>query len=68
MVKASLLFPCSIVLFLVVSTIGFANANACTKCDLEHDCGHLHCFGPRCLKECIDGCCGCNCRPPSKIV
>ncbi|KAG5150063.1 hypothetical protein JHK82_016944 [Glycine max] len=69
MVKASLLFPCLIILFLIASGTGFVDASdACTNCEFETDCDRLHCAGPRCVKDCIHGCCGCNCSPPSEIV
>ncbi|KAK7305387.1 hypothetical protein VNO77_43292 [Canavalia gladiata] len=67
MKKASLMFSCLLVLFLVAYETDFVKANACEKCGQEDDCYKLHCFG-RCVKECIDGCCGCNCRPPTKML
>jgi len=42
--------------------------DACTKCEFETECDSLHSAGPRCVKDCIHGCCGCNCSPPSEIV
>ncbi|RDY14375.1 hypothetical protein CR513_00565, partial [Mucuna pruriens] len=66
MAKVSLLLACLIVLFLIAYGTGFANA--ATKCESDEDCENLHCFGIRCIMECIDGVCGCNCRPPSENV
>ncbi|RDX75778.1 hypothetical protein CR513_44309, partial [Mucuna pruriens] len=69
MAKASLLFPCLIVLFLISSEMGFVNA--CSyKCSSPSasDCNNLQCYRPGCTKYCLNGCCLCNCPSPSENV
>ncbi|KAK7333236.1 hypothetical protein VNO80_30001 [Phaseolus coccineus] len=62
MAKASLLFPCLIVLFLVALETGFVNA--CQyKCESRSDCKSLQCYRPGCKKYCLNGCCLCDCHP-----
>ncbi|KAG4377215.1 hypothetical protein GLYMA_18G063900v4 [Glycine max] len=61
MAKASLLFPCLIVIILIAFGTGFANA--CNfPCHSPNGCGNLHC--PGCVKQCVNFCCLCDCSPP----
>ncbi|KAG4974802.1 hypothetical protein AAZX31_11G198500 [Glycine max] len=69
MAKASMLFPCLIVLFLITYATGFVDA--CNyPCKFPSDCNNLRCLRPDCKKYCLNGCCLCNCRliPPSGNV
>ncbi|BAT88357.1 hypothetical protein VIGAN_05182700 [Vigna angularis var. angularis] len=63
MAKASLLFHCLMVLFLIALETGCVNA--CQyKCKSvsASDCKSLQCFRPGCKKYCLNGCCLCGCN------
>ncbi|XLS43547.1 hypothetical protein HN51_000412 [Arachis hypogaea] len=68
MAKASLLLPCLLLLFIVVSESRKSGmVERSDSCVRDRDCQYLFCpqFPKPCRKECIDGGCGCNCHPPA---
>ncbi|ESW18750.1 hypothetical protein PHAVU_006G067200 [Phaseolus vulgaris] len=60
MAKASVLFPCLVVLCLVIFTTGYVNAGCSFPCKSSHACeSMMHCQS--CSKLCVNSCCQCDC-------
>ncbi|KAK7333237.1 hypothetical protein VNO80_30002 [Phaseolus coccineus] len=69
MAKASLLFPCLIVLFFVVFATGSVNAKCSFPCHSPHGCDNiLHCYPRGCVRRCVNFCCQCDCTANENVT
>ncbi|KOM52581.1 hypothetical protein LR48_Vigan09g124000 [Vigna angularis] len=65
MAKASVLFPCMMVLCLVIFATGIVDG--CNyPCHGPNACGNLHCDLKGCVKKCVNSCCLCDCSGNEK--
>ncbi|KAK8468608.1 hypothetical protein PHAVU_006G067111 [Phaseolus vulgaris] len=67
MAKTSVLFPCLIVLCIVIFATGYVNAGCSFPCHDPHICDSiLHCKG--CVRRCVNFCCQCDCPANQNVT